>query len=285
MRNLREKLLADCSSRNTAKHALNLANSILSYAVMLDEIETNPAQGVGIRLDWHQGAETKVERIPSDAEMRELDEMAKRLYESRNPRVALGHQRYYPMYLLLRTTGIRISECLGLQWKDFADDYDSITIRRKVDRKRRGIDTSERVGSTKSKNSRRTIPLPTSIRPTLRKWRLSCPVSSEGWVFPTQAGEPMDYNNVKNKFWKPLLTRVNKERMEGGKPPLVDHGLHGLRHYFVSMLVREGRVKEASAYAGHSSVAFTLDTYGHLIPDDAKTVDEFTTIVSRNLTM
>jgi integrase len=40
---------------------------------------------------------------------------------------------------------------------------------------------------------------------------------------------------------------------------------HDLRHTYVSLLIRAGaNVKEVSTWAGHSSVAFTLDRYGHV---------------------
>ena len=47
--------------------------------------------------------------------------------------------------------------------------------------------------------------------------------------------------------------------------------MHELRHTFVALWVAAGRnIKEVSVAAGHSSVAFTLDRYGHLyeLPDD-----------------
>jgi integrase len=283
VRAFRDYLIARCPSRNTAKHALSLAKAILKYASLTNAIEFNPADGIKIKLDWSTQEDLKSSRIHSEDEMTEIDQIARNLYTSDNLRIANTYKRYYPMFLLLRTTGMRISECLALQWSDFGIEYSKVSILRKVDRVRGGQNPSERVGRAKSKNSRRTIPVPPSVRPTLSKWRLSCPASKEGWVFPTNAGHPLDYNNVKNKFWKPLLKRVNERRKTQNLPPIEDHGMHGLRHYFVSLLVREGRIKEASMLAGHSSVAFTLDRYGHMIPNDQKTLDELSEIVSRNL--
>lgn len=283
MREFRDHLIARCPSRNTAKHALNLAKAIFTYAALLDAVFANPAEGVKIKLDWSAHEDLKSDRIPSEQDMAEIDKMARDLYYSDDPRIAQTYRRYYPMFLILRMTGVRISECLGLQWGDFETGYSSVTISRKVDRARGNQSLKQRVGKTKTKNSRRTIPVPQPVRPIIAEWRLACPATKEGWVFPTNAGRPLDYNNVKNKFWKPLLRRVNTRRDEQFRQQLVDHGLHGLRHFFVSLLVREGRIKEASAFAGHSSVAFTLDQYGHLIPNDTRTMEEVTRIVSRNL--
>jgi integrase len=44
--------------------------------------------------------------------------------------------------------------------------------------------------------------------------------------------------------------------------------VHELRHTFVALWVAAGvNPKEVSIRAGHSSVAFTLDRYGHLYED------------------
>jgi hypothetical protein len=43
--------------------------------------------------------------------------------------------------------------------------------------------------------------------------------------------------------------------------------VHQLRHTFVSLWVAAGANAEVSVRAGHSSVAFTLDRYGHLYHD------------------
>lgn len=46
--------------------------------------------------------------------------------------------------------------------------------------------------------------------------------------------------------------------------------LHGARHSFVSNLLAQGKpISTVSKLAGHSDVAFTANTYGHLLPGDA----------------
>lgn len=45
-------------------------------------------------------------------------------------------------------------------------------------------------------------------------------------------------------------------------------GLHALRHFYASLLIRHGEsVKTVQKRMGHASAAITLDTYGHLWPD------------------
>jgi site-specific recombinase XerD len=45
-------------------------------------------------------------------------------------------------------------------------------------------------------------------------------------------------------------------------------GLHALRHYYASLLIRHGEsVKVVQARLGYASASETLDTYSHLWPD------------------
>lgn len=54
---------------------------------------------------------------------------------------------------------------------------------------------------------------------------------------------------------------------------------HDLRHYFASLLIHKGlSVKAVQEALGHKTATETLNTYGHLWPDDAgltrRAVDE-----------
>ena len=54
-------------------------------------------------------------------------------------------------------------------------------------------------------------------------------------------------------------------------------GLHQLRHTCVSVLIAEGaNPKEIQDWVGHASIEETMDTYGHLFPDD---FDEMTNMI------
>jgi integrase len=49
-------------------------------------------------------------------------------------------------------------------------------------------------------------------------------------------------------------------------------GMHDLRHFYASLLIRHGEsVKVVQARLGHATAAETLDTYSHLWPDSDDT--------------
>lgn len=262
----RDDLVMETNARSTAIKAMTITKSILSYAVECGIITSSPAEKVSVTTDWSEEEDRKEERIPSIADMRKIESTAKACYESEDPNVSKAYRRYYPFFLVLRTLGLRASEAIGLQWGDFYENMSRVNIRRKVGPPRRGMPQEARVQRTKSKNSRRSIPVPPQVVPVLRQWQKECPKTEQGWVFPTRSGNPVTYDNMKSKFWDPLMRRAG---LEGKR-----YGMHGMRHYFASTLIRKGRAKEAQTYLGHHSVAFTMDQYGHLFPDDRTTMDE-----------
>src|SRR5947209_19141862 len=80
--------------------------------------------------------------------------------------------------LLAAGTGLRISECLGLQWQDvnFADAM--IHVRRTW--------TCGQVGLPKSKASKGTVPVPPVVAEFMRLWKQQTTYSQPGdWVFPS----------------------------------------------------------------------------------------------------
>lgn len=262
---LRDELVAESCARSTALKSLTVTQAIMSYAVDCGVIPFSPAARIHIAGDWAEQEDSKEERVPTLAHMRQIEETAKECYHSTTKVISRPYRRYYPFFLLLRTLGLRSGECIGLQWGDFDSDMGKVSIRRTISSPQKGLSEADRVRRPKTKHGRRTIPVPRQIVPVLKTWREECPDTKEGWVFPTRSGNPVSYDNVRNKFWYPLMRRAGLEE-EG-------YGMHGLRHYFASTLVSKGKVKEAQTYLGHHSAAFTMDQYGHLFPDDDKTMD------------
>ena len=70
----------------------------------------------------------------------------------------------------------------------------------------------------------------------------------------------MRLSNLRNRYWKPALKRA-------GMDP--SFRIHDQRHTAISLWIKAGiNPKDVSVHAGHTSVAFTLDRYGHLYPDN-----------------
>jgi integrase len=106
----------------------------------------------------------------------------------------------------------------------------------------------------------RTVRLPRSITDELAAHLAARPHGPEDLVFPAPLGGPMRWSKWIRRYFKPAaLTAGLPERLR----------LYDLRHTCASLLIREGAtVKAVQAQLGHATASITLDTYGHLFPDE-----------------
>ena len=167
---------------------------------------------------------------------------------------------YYPVIYAAVNTGLRQGELLGLRWRDLDLDLAALSVTQ-VLYKRRGVCTFK---EPKSDHSRRRLDLPPSLALFLRGYRsqreadqlaLGKPLSQDGLVFSKVGGEPLDPGTLTHSF-----ARTAQKAGVGGTR------FHDLRHTFASLMLLAGvHPKIVSEMLGHASVAFTLDTYSHVI--------------------
>ena len=164
--------------------------------------------------------------------------------------------RYRAMVLVAAYGGLRFGELAGLR-------------RHRVDLLRGRVEVAETLvdlqskltlGPPKTKRGRRTVPLPRMVLDALGG-HLDAYTAPEqdALVFTNTEGGPLRRAVFRTSWWRPAVARAGLE-------PLT---FHELRHTFVAMAIAAGAdPKKVSVRAGHSSVAFTLDRYGHLYEDD-----------------
>jgi hypothetical protein len=92
------------------------------------------------------------------------------------------------------------------------------------------------------------LPAPCPLGPL---WR------DHGLIFTRAGGEPLRGHHVTERMYKPLLKRLQLPMLS----------FHDLRHTAATLLLKAGvPVKVVSEMLGHASVAFTLQTYAHVLP-------------------
>jgi integrase len=85
-------------------------------------------------------------------------------------------------------------------------------------------------------------------------------------VFAAPKGQPLGFRNLTLKHLVPIIERA---KIDGPR------NLYRLRHSFVTLSLLLGiDPKTVSRAAGHSTVAFTLDTYQHVLPQVEKEAAE-----------
>jgi integrase len=158
-------------------------------------------------------------------------------------------------------TGLRQGEVFGLT----VDRLNMLRREVTVDRQLVQVPGQPpRLGPPKTRASVRTVPLPQVVVDALAAHLAEFPPGPEGLVF-TLEGRPVT-RQAFGRLWRPAARSA-------GLPE--GTGLHLLRHFYASLLIRYGEsVKTVQARLGHATAAETLDTYSHLWPDsDDRTRD------------
>ena len=106
----------------------------------------------------------------------------------------------------------------------------------------------------------RTVRLPRFLCDELGAYLADRPHGPEDLVFTAPLGGPLRESKFVPGYFKPAVAAV-------GLPPTLR--FYDLRHTAASLLIREGAsVKAVQRQLGHATASITLDTYGHLFPDE-----------------
>ena len=171
--------------------------------------------------------------------------------------------RYRALVLVGAYAGLRVGELAGLR-------------RSRVDVLRSRVDVAEICievkgaltwGQPKTRAGRRSVTLPKSVSKELSDHLIQW--SSKELVFTSPQGGPLRINAWRRRVWVPTCLAAGFGELvkdeETGKSKYVGLRPHDLRHTAVAMWIASGaNPLEVSRRAGHTSVSFTLDRYGHL---------------------
>jgi integrase len=210
----------------------NALRGVLGHAVRHDLLAANPADALTSREKPKPGPSRK--RFLTDEEMSAL--------------LGAADGRMHVLGALLLFSGLRISEALGLVWRDVDLASGHLRVRYQLDRQ------GKRVG-LKTVGARRDVVVIDSLARLLRRHRLASPHSRPGDpVFATATATTLSARNAGRSF--AALVR---------NAGLADVTPHALRHTYASMLIAQGRDPVYVAdQLGHTTPVITLRTYAHL---------------------
>jgi integrase len=232
-------------SARTVLHHHRLIKEALAQAVRWQDVSHNAADGVSAPR-------------PARPEMRVLGaEEVSWLLE------AAAETPLYALVYLALHTGLRQGELLGLRWQDIDLDRGTLHVQRTAQRlKGQGVIYRP----PKSHRSSRPVSLSPEVVALLRehrrlqvehKLRVGPAYRGLGLVFASPLGGPMDAGNLRRAFAR-LLDRAALPRIR----------FHDLRHTAATLMLTAGvHPKVVSERLGHATVALTLDTYSHVLPD------------------
>lgn len=260
--------LATRYSLGSIRFIWGLMKDCINYAEVKKDIKPLYLKSlVNMPAEANVAKKKKKISVPTTEEVNYIYEETFSTYK--NGKRKYGNAAY--VVILLMYTGMRISEAIGLQWKDVDLENKKITISQSLARVR---DTDEdrqnrysyMIKSAKTENSCRTIPLPDKAVETLEYFK----------KYRTSDDDFVCVSDEKRKHYSEsavlsTLTRIVKN----SKCKIKTYTPHSLRHGYGSILLSEGAdIKVIAELLGHSNVSFTYNTYIDVYDADKSTTVE-----------
>jgi integrase len=223
----------------------NILHSSMNKAVKYGLLPQNPTQGATLPTYYHD-----------EMKIFTPDQVSRFLAFSKN-------SRYFALYFIAITTGMRLGELLGLKWGDF--DWAAKTVH--IQRQKQYIPGQGFILiNPKTKAGKRTIQLgEQTVAVLLRHKLLQEEIiysMGEKWVdldlvFTSSIGTPGDASNIRVDFNR-ILNLAGLPRIR----------IHDLRHTAASLFLNHRvPIIVVTNILGHSKPSVTLDIYSHVFTD------------------
>ncbi len=225
--------LAGTHAAASVRSTLAYLSTVFAWAGRLKIISTNPVRAVE-----RPGVQGSADYF-SHEEVAAILRRAAQLADGRTADRGLAACVHLALH-----TGLRKGELLGLRWQDLDLDTQLLTVARSYQ-------------SAPKSGRLRQLRLPATCVPILRTWRLSCPATPAGLVFPVPRGA--------GRSTHALLGLPRLLRAAGVRVPA--HPFHACRHSFASHYVMQGgSILALQKILGHSDIKMTM-IYAHLAAD------------------
>lgn len=224
----------DSMNISTLRKVLVTLNQIMAYAVRHKYLDHNPVRDA--ERPRSQGAieEKKIKILTPDEIKTFLN--------------AVTNHKYNTLFRLAIMSGARQGEIAGLKWSDIDWEASQVLIQRTFN--------NQAWYDTKTKASKRRIDLGPGMMAELKRWKLACLPNKLNLIFPNEAGQPINHNNLVGRHFNPALKRAGIDRIR----------FHDLRHTYASLLIEQGEnIKYIQSQLGHSTPSVTLNVYTHLM--------------------
>jgi integrase len=234
-------------ARNTVRNIHAILRAMLKAAVDDGVLLSNPAEKLGRQLRLVMSKATRQE---------EIEAMSREQRQLFLDTAAHVESRYFPLFLTLAETGMRLGEAIGWEWPLVDVESREIRVAKAV--------SGGEVSTPKSGHGR-TVDMSSALAATLARLRIDRKAETlrhgwaemPSWVFCTKVGTRSDESKIR-KVMARILKHAN----------LPSHFTpHCLRHTYASLMLQQGEpVTYVQRQLGHASIQLTVDTYGKWLP-------------------
>lgn len=252
---------------NTLDNIHTIIHPIFDMAVRDDIIRKNPTDGVMAEIKKNSGKNKGIRHALTVEQQKAFIDAI---------RYSPEFYHWYPLFVTLLGTGMRIGECIGLRWKDVDFKHRNINVNHAVTYYTRREKVCFGVSKPKTEAGNRLIPMMDTVYDALKneydrqKKDGFCVAEVDGmngFIFSNRNGSlhnPHCINAAIKRISESHNAReIIAAKKEHREPVIIPHfSAHHLRHTFCSRLCEnETNVKVIQEIMGHANIETTLDIY------------------------
>ena len=252
---------------NTLDNIHTIIHPIFDMAVRDDIIRKNPTDGVMAEIKKNSGKNKGIRHALTVEQQKAFIDAI---------RYSPEYYHWYPLFVTLLGTGMRIGECIGLRWKDVDFKHRNINVNHAVTYYTRREKVCFGVSKPKTEAGTRLIPMMDTVYDALKneydrqKKDGFCVAEVDGmngFIFSNRNGSlhnPHCINSTIKRISESHNAReIIDAKKEHREPVIIPHfSAHHLRHTFCSRLCEnETNVKVIQEIMGHANIETTLDIY------------------------
>lgn len=260
---------------NTIDSIHTVLHQVLELGVEDDYLRYNPSDNALKELKKARNFETKKRR-------RALTVPEQELFESFLSKQGQYH-RWYPIFIIMLYTGMRVGEITGLRWCDIDLEDETISVNHtlvyydKRDEER----CTFSINTTKTKAGDRTIPMLPKVKDAFlmeKEYQEECGLRSKAvvdgyrdFIFVNRFGN-VQHQGTLNKALRRIIRDCNYDVLDRDHSEdvtiLPKFSNHSLRHTFTTRMCEAGvNIKAMQSILGHADAETTLDIYAEATKD------------------
>lgn len=251
-------------------------HQILELAVEDDCIRYNPSDNALKELKRTHNKDVEKRKAFTKDEQK--------IFENYLKKEGLNH-RWYPVFIVMLWTGLRVGELTGLTWNDIDFENNTITVSRTLvyyDKGGKGK-CGYAIHTPKTNAGNRVVPMIEKVRLALleeqayqKELGIKCVTNIDGYtdfVFINRYGTTHNQATL-NKALRRIIRDCNYEIMDKGNANsiiLPNVSNHSLRHTFTTRMLEAGiNVKVMQEVLGHADAQTTMNIYAEAKQDFTK---------------